>query len=125
MREEKFNNIVGKNIKHIRKTRNIDPDKFAYKLGISGRILKQIEEGEQNINDFIDIHCIARIQNEFGKNIVDELFKGVAELYNTAIKLNDSEQAIINNVRLLNTDNERQFIVWLSEVMASGRLKVI
>jgi len=124
MSTERFNEIVGKNIKNIRKAKNIDPDQFAHKLGISGRILKQLEEGEQNINDFIDALCLARMQHEFGKNIISEMFKGVSELFNTAIKLTDSEQAIINNVRRMGSDNERQFIVWLSEVIADGRLKV-
>lgn len=124
MSTEKFNEIVGKNIKNIRKTRNIKPDEFAHKIGISGRILKQLEEGEQNINDFIDVLCLARMQHEFGKNIISETFKGVAELFDTAIKLTDSEKTIINSLRRMESDNERLFIVWLCEVIADGRLKV-
>jgi len=91
---------------------------------ISGRILKQLEEGEQNINDFIDALCLARMQHEFGKNIISEMFKEVSELFESAVKLNDFEEKLIQDLRRMKSHDDMMFIVWMTKWIADGVLKV-
>jgi hypothetical protein len=74
---KQYNEIISNNLRNIRESRKIHPDKFANKIGISGRILRYIEEGKHDANDFIDIICLIRIQHEFGKAAISELFEGI------------------------------------------------
>jgi transcriptional regulator with XRE-family HTH domain len=110
----KFNEIVGKNIKNIRESRNLSKGEFASAIMIGEEILEEIESGEGMIDDHINIMRIGIMQTKFGLDTATELFKGVNESVSCNVKLTALEAALIRNFRKIDGAKDKLlFFAWL------------
>lgn len=120
MNMSKYNEIVGRNIKNIRESRNINHKIFSDILSVSTDTLKRIEAGDEEIDDYVDIYRITCMREKFGEDIINELFKDVGKLSGVTEASCALEESIIKSIRNMPSEKHKEFFAWFCELIANG-----